>query len=63
MSQASPQLTEEQIRQALQGISIPPQPQIMVDLQLEQLMPSPDLKVISRLIGQDPGSRVPCSSW
>jgi HD-like signal output (HDOD) protein len=55
MSQASPQLTEEQIRQALQGISIPPQPQIMVDLQLEQLMPSPDLKVISRLIGQDPG--------
>ncbi|MDC7830503.1 MULTISPECIES: HDOD domain-containing protein [Pseudomonas] len=34
---------------------MPPQPQIMVDLQLEQLMPSPDLKVISRLIGQDPG--------
>ena len=55
MSQASPQLTEEQIRQALQGISIPPQPQIMVDLQLEQLVPSPDLKVIARLIGQDPG--------
>jgi len=55
MSQASPQLTEEQIRQALQGISIPPQPQIMVDLQLEQLMPSPDLNAIARLIGQDPG--------
>ncbi len=55
MSQASPQLTEEQIRQALQGISIPPQPQIMVDLQLEQIMPNPDLKVIARLIGQDPG--------
>ncbi|WP_153014264.1 HDOD domain-containing protein [Pseudomonas sp. EpS/L25] len=34
---------------------MPPQPQIMVDLQLEQMMPNPDLKVIARLIGQDPG--------
>ncbi|MEH3022759.1 MAG: HDOD domain-containing protein [Pseudomonas oryzihabitans] len=34
---------------------MPPQPQIMVDLQLEQIMPNPDLKVIARLIGQDPG--------
>nr|WP_187669491.1 HDOD domain-containing protein [Pseudomonas carbonaria] len=34
---------------------MPPQPQIMVDLQMEQVMPNPDLKTIARLIGQDPG--------
>lgn len=51
----SQELTAEQIHQALQGISIPPQPQIMVDLQMEQYMPDPDLKVIARLISQDPG--------
>ncbi|WKW34776.1 HDOD domain-containing protein [Pseudomonas viridiflava] len=32
-----------------------PQPQIMVDLQMEQYMPDPDLGVIARLIAQDPG--------
>ncbi len=52
MSQA---LTTEQIQQALQGISVPPQPQIMVDLQMEQYMPDPDLGAIARLIAQDPG--------
>jgi HD-like signal output (HDOD) protein len=51
----SKQLSPEQIRQALQGISVPPQPQIMVDLQMEQVMPTPDLKAIARLISQDPG--------
>ncbi|QHF05697.1 HDOD domain-containing protein [Pseudomonas asturiensis] len=51
----SPELTSEQIQQALQGISVPPQPQIMVDLQMEQYMPDPDLGVIARLISQDPG--------
>jgi len=50
-----PELTSEQIQQALQGISVPPQPQIMVDLQMEQYMPDPDLGVIARLIAQDPG--------
>ena len=50
-----PELSSEQISQALQGISVPPQPQIMVDLQMEQYMPDPDLDVISRLIAQDPG--------
>ena len=49
------ELSEEQIQQALQGISVPPQPQIMVDLQMEQLMPDPDLKAIAKLISQDPG--------
>ncbi|MDF3193565.1 HDOD domain-containing protein [Pseudomonas sp. 1928-m] len=34
---------------------MPPQPQIMVDLQMEQVMPSPDLRAIAKLIGQDPG--------
>ena len=51
----SQELSTEQIRKALQGISVPPQPQIMVDLQMEQLMPHPDLKAIAKLISQDPG--------
>ncbi|WP_178082578.1 HDOD domain-containing protein [Pseudomonas sp. AOB-7] len=34
---------------------MPPQPQIMVDLQMEQVMPNPDLKSIAKLISQDPG--------
>ena len=49
------ELSPEQIQQALQGISVPPQPQIMVDLQMEQYMPDPDLEVIARLISHDPG--------
>ena len=49
------ELTAEQIQQVLQGISVPPQPQIMVDLQMEQVMPNPDLKSIAKLISQDPG--------
>lgn len=51
----SEELTSEQIQLALQGISVPPQPQIMVDLQMEQYMPDPDLGAIARLIAQDPG--------
>jgi HD-like signal output (HDOD) protein len=51
----SNELSEEQIRQVLQGINVPPQPQIMVDLQMEQAMPEPDLRTIARLISQDPG--------
>lgn len=51
----SEELSAEQIQQVLQGISVPPQPQIMVDLQMEQYMPDPDLEVIARLISQDPG--------
>ncbi|GIZ12550.1 HDOD domain-containing protein [Pseudomonas sp. NCCP-436] len=49
------ELSSEQIQKFLQGISVPPQPQIMVDLQFEQVMPNPDLKAIARLISQDPG--------
>lgn len=51
----SNELSAEQIEQALQGISVPPQPQILVDLQMEQYMPDPDLAAIARLISQDPG--------
>ena len=51
----SQELTADYIRQVLQGISVPPQPQIMVDLQMEQVMPDPDLRAIAKLIGQDPG--------
>ena len=51
----SQELSPEQIQQVLQGISIAPQPQIMVDLQFEQYMPDPDLETIAKLISQDPG--------
>ena len=48
-------LTDEQITQVLQGISIPPQPQIMVDLQMEQVSPDCSIKRIAELISQDVG--------
>ena len=48
-------LNEEQIQRILQGIRIPPQPQILVDLQMEQVMPEPDISRIARLIQQDVG--------
>ncbi len=48
-------LTQEQIADVLLGIKIPPQPQILVDLQIEQIMPDPDLKRIASLISRDVG--------
>ncbi len=48
-------LTQEQVQSILQGIAIPPQPQIMVDLQMEQLSPDCSIKNIADLIGQDIG--------
>ena len=48
-------LTPEQIHNVLQGIKIPPQPQILVDLQIEQIMPDPDLNSIANLISRDVG--------
>lgn len=50
-----PELSQEQITHIMQGIKIPPQPQILVDLQMEQVMPNPDLKEIARLISEDVG--------
>lgn len=47
--------TEEQLKKILQGIAIPPQPQIMVDLHMEQAMPDPDMKTMTNAIMQDIG--------
>lgn len=49
------ELDSNQIEQILQGIAIPPQPQIMVDLQMEQFHPTPDINRIANLIAQDVG--------
>lgn len=49
------ELDPEKLEQLLQGIRIPPQPQIMVDLQMEQYQPNPDLGHIANLIAQDVG--------
>lgn len=49
------ELTSDQIKTLLQGISIPPQPQIMVDLQMEQLAPDCDINRVAQLISQDVG--------
>lgn len=49
------ELSADQIRSMLQGISIPPQPQIMVDLQMEQLAPDCTIQGITRLISRDVG--------
>jgi len=51
----STELTQEQIEKILNGIAIPPQPQIMVDLQMEQLNPDCSLNDIAKLISQDVG--------
>lgn len=48
-------LSEDQIKKVLAGIRIPPQPQVLVDLQMEQVMPHPDLNRIAELISHDPG--------
>ncbi len=49
------ELTDEQIQSILKGVHIPPQPQIMVDLQMEQVMPDCSLARIGELISQDVG--------
>jgi len=51
----SEELTAAQIKKVLNGISIPPQPQIMVDLQMEQMDPNFSLDSIAKLISQDVG--------
>ncbi len=51
----SKELTPDQIKNLLQGISIPPQPQIMVDLQMEQVSHECNIDRISDLIAQDMG--------
>lgn len=48
-------LNEEQVSKILRGISVPPQPQIIVDIHMEQAMPNPDIDRIAKLISQDVG--------
>lgn len=48
-------LTEDQIQDVLKGITVPSQPQIMVDLQMEQMAANPDINEIARLISKDVG--------
>ncbi|MBV1884393.1 MAG: HDOD domain-containing protein [Pseudomonadales bacterium] len=49
------QISSDQIKNVLAGITIPPQPQILVDLQMEQAMPNPDIRQVADLIAQDVG--------
>ncbi|WP_394181162.1 HDOD domain-containing protein [Marinomonas posidonica] len=46
-------VNENQLGRILRGISIPPQPQVMVDLHMEQAMPDPDMERIADIIAQD----------
>lgn len=48
-------LSPEQLQTVLQGIAIPPQPQILVDLQMEQLSFNCSINEIAKLISQDVG--------
>ena len=48
-------LNEEQVNKILRGITVPPQPQIIVDIHMEQAMPNPDIDRIAQLISQDVG--------
>ena len=47
-------LSSQQIAKVLHGITIPPQPQVLVDIQMEQVMPNPDVRRIADLISRDP---------
>ncbi len=51
----STDLTPEQIQHIMQGVAIPPQPQVLVDVQMEQFSPHCSLDSIARLISQDVG--------
>lgn len=47
--------TEQELHTLLQGISVAPQPQILVDLQMAQAMGDDDAQSLYQLIGQDIG--------
>lgn len=55
MSATAVEITAEQVSAILKGITIPPQPQIMVDLQMEQFDPNCSIDHIAKLISQDVG--------
>lgn len=52
---ATPILDDEHIAKILRGITVPPQPQVIVDIHMEQAMPNPDINRIGKLISQDVG--------
>ncbi|UTA48108.1 HDOD domain-containing protein [Simiduia sp. 21SJ11W-1] len=49
------ELTDAQISSLLKGINIPPQPQVLVDLQMEQLDPQCSINALAKIISQDVG--------
>lgn len=51
----STEITESQLKRILRGITIPPQPQVIVDLNMEQAMPDPDINRMAEIISQDVG--------
>jgi len=53
MSLSDSSLTDDQLDSIMRGMSIPVQPQIMVDLQIEQSAPDPNINEIARLISRD----------
>lgn len=52
---STPILDDDHIAKILRGITVPPQPQVIVDIHMEQAMPNPDLERIGKLISQDVG--------
>ncbi|MGD2117274.1 MAG: HDOD domain-containing protein [Chromatiales bacterium] len=55
MSEAAENLDSQNLETLLQGIKIPPQPQIMVDIQMETASPDFDLDNVAKLISRDIG--------
>ncbi len=49
------EINEEKSKNLLKGIHIPPQPQIMVDLQMEILMPEVSMESLASIITKDIG--------
>ena len=49
------QIEASDAEKILKGIKIPPQPQIMVDIEMEMVMPDFDIGEISRLVAKDVG--------
>lgn len=54
MTQASV-IEADQVEDILKGITIPSPPQVMADLQMEMVMPEPDLNTMAGMIGKDVG--------
>lgn len=54
MTQAT-EIKAEQADDILKGISIPSPPQVMADLQMELVMPEPNLHAMANMISKDVG--------